>query len=74
MSGLDPGDLHRFGIRQTSQVMNEMSCFFIDRCVLFVVTGAQARALGFALTFYLTVLLLVAAMCFATTAMITIGA
>ena len=36
MLRLDFGSLHRFGIRQASQMMNEMGCLFIDRCVLFV--------------------------------------
>jgi hypothetical protein len=50
--------------------------FFVGRVMFFAryVQGAQARALGFALTFYPTVLLLVAAMYFAATAMITMVA
>jgi hypothetical protein len=50
--------------------------FFIGRVMFFAsyVQGAQARALGFALTFYPTVLLLVAAMYFAVTAVITMVA
>jgi len=36
MLRVDSGGLHRFSIRQASQMMNETGCLFIDRCVLFV--------------------------------------
>ena len=50
--------------------------FFVGRVMFFAsyVQGAQARALGFALTFYPTVLLLVAAMYFGTIAIFTMAA
>ena len=36
MTRLDSRRLHRFGIRQTSQMVDEMHGLFIDRCILFV--------------------------------------
>lgn len=36
MTRLDSRRLHRFGIGQTRQIVDEMRRLFIDRCILFV--------------------------------------